>query len=124
MSLWVACERFPQRRETTSFGNLFLMQPGWMIPAENLFLVKSSLLSALLLNAPALHRMCSLIEDVLILSRMNLGASEKTHRVTIVIPITEEERPPLQPNQELDGDGGRYRIRTYDFHRVKMALYR
>ena len=21
-------------------------------------------------------------------------------------------------------DGGRYRIRTYDFHRVKMALYR
>jgi hypothetical protein len=24
-------------------------------------------------------------------------------------------------NQEI---GGRYRIRTYDFHRVKMALYR
>ena len=23
-----------------------------------------------------------------------------------------------------DKDGGRYRIRTYDFHRVKMALYR
>jgi hypothetical protein len=23
-----------------------------------------------------------------------------------------------------DNDGGRYRIRTYDFHRVKMALYR
>ena len=23
-----------------------------------------------------------------------------------------------------DSDGGRYRIRTYDFHRVKMALYR
>ena len=22
------------------------------------------------------------------------------------------------------GHGGRYRIRTYDFHRVKMALYR
>jgi len=22
------------------------------------------------------------------------------------------------------GDGGRYRIRTYDFHRVKVALYR
>ncbi len=22
------------------------------------------------------------------------------------------------------GYGGRYRIRTYDFHRVKMALYR
>ena len=21
-------------------------------------------------------------------------------------------------------DGGRYRIRTYDFHRVRMALYR
>jgi hypothetical protein len=21
-------------------------------------------------------------------------------------------------------DGGRYRIRTYDFHRVKVALYR
>ena len=24
----------------------------------------------------------------------------------------------------FDKDGGRYRIRTYDFHRVKMALYR
>ena len=24
----------------------------------------------------------------------------------------------------LDQSGGRYRIRTYDFHRVKMALYR
>ena len=24
----------------------------------------------------------------------------------------------------LGNDGGRYRIRTYDFHRVKMALYR
>jgi hypothetical protein len=24
----------------------------------------------------------------------------------------------------LTGGGGRYRIRTYDFHRVKMALYR
>jgi hypothetical protein len=23
-----------------------------------------------------------------------------------------------------DESGGRYRIRTYDFHRVKMALYR
>ena len=23
-----------------------------------------------------------------------------------------------------DNDGGRYRIRTCDFHRVKMALYR
>ena len=23
-----------------------------------------------------------------------------------------------------DVNGGRYRIRTYDFHRVKMALYR
>jgi hypothetical protein len=23
-----------------------------------------------------------------------------------------------------DNDGGRYRIRTYDFHRVKVALYR
>jgi hypothetical protein len=23
-----------------------------------------------------------------------------------------------------DKDGGHYRIRTYDFHRVKMALYR
>jgi hypothetical protein len=23
-----------------------------------------------------------------------------------------------------NGVGGRYRIRTYDFHRVKMALYR
>jgi hypothetical protein len=24
----------------------------------------------------------------------------------------------------VNEDGGRYRIRTYDFHRVKMALYR
>ena len=24
----------------------------------------------------------------------------------------------------MDGNGGRYRIRTYDFHRVRMALYR
>ena len=24
----------------------------------------------------------------------------------------------------LKANGGRYRIRTYDFHRVKMALYR
>ena len=26
--------------------------------------------------------------------------------------------------RKLLKDGGRYRIRTYDFHRVKMALYR
>jgi hypothetical protein len=26
--------------------------------------------------------------------------------------------------QAQEKNGGRYRIRTYDFHRVKMALYR
>ena len=26
--------------------------------------------------------------------------------------------------KDLGVNGGRYRIRTYDFHRVKMALYR
>jgi hypothetical protein len=26
--------------------------------------------------------------------------------------------------RRLEVAGGRYRIRTYDFHRVKMALYR
>ena len=35
-------------------------------------------------------------------------------------PKTEVTEPSLL--SELDG--GRYRIRTYDFHRVKMALYR
>jgi hypothetical protein len=25
---------------------------------------------------------------------------------------------------EIEENGGRYRIRTYDFHRVRMALYR
>jgi hypothetical protein len=30
----------------------------------------------------------------------------------------------LKCNTRLGLDGGRYRIRTYDFHRVKMALYR
>ena len=28
------------------------------------------------------------------------------------------------PSVYSEFDGGRYRIRTYDFHRVKMALYR
>ena len=28
------------------------------------------------------------------------------------------------PRYYSEFDGGRYRIRTYDFHRVKMALYR
>jgi hypothetical protein len=37
--------------------------------------------------------------------------------------------PTFAPDFIVDGDreekdGGRYRIRTYDFHRVKMALYR
>jgi hypothetical protein len=27
-------------------------------------------------------------------------------------------------SRKIKSDGGRYRIRTYDFHRVKMALYR
>ena len=33
---------------------------------------------------------------------------------------------PKSPNSSYysEFDGGRYRIRTYDFHRVKMALYR
>ena len=35
---------------------------------------------------------------------------------------------PAKPRQaglvSVRKDGGRYRIRTYDFHRVKMALYR
>jgi hypothetical protein len=26
--------------------------------------------------------------------------------------------------RQADVNGGRYRIRTYDFHRVKVALYR
>jgi hypothetical protein len=30
----------------------------------------------------------------------------------------------LEPVWDVDKNGGRYRIRTYDFHRVKMALYR
>ena len=30
----------------------------------------------------------------------------------------------LSYNTHLVAYGGRYRIRTYDFHRVKMALYR
>ena len=30
----------------------------------------------------------------------------------------------LQMVESSDQDGGRYRIRTYDFHRVKVALYR
>ena len=29
-----------------------------------------------------------------------------------------------EPDPTNSKDGGRYRIRTYDFHRVKMALYR
>jgi hypothetical protein len=33
-------------------------------------------------------------------------------------------REPLKRLKTQCGDGGRYRIRTYDFHRVKMALYR
>jgi hypothetical protein len=30
----------------------------------------------------------------------------------------------LRFHRKSGADGGRYRIRTYDFHRVKMALYR
>ncbi len=29
-----------------------------------------------------------------------------------------------EPAENKSENGGRYRIRTYDFHRVKMALYR
>ena len=38
--------------------------------------------------------------------------------------ILRRSRRPLTPANRLDGNGGRCRIRTYDFHRVKMALYR
>ena len=37
--------------------------------------------------------------------------------------VTREEMRPSTPVGSV-GYGGRYRIRTYDFHRVKMALYR
>jgi hypothetical protein len=37
-------------------------------------------------------------------------------------PITFKLSEMGPPNRR--GDGGRYRIRTYDFHRVRMALYR
>ena len=30
----------------------------------------------------------------------------------------------MKTSNRKQGTGGRYRIRTYDFHRVKMALYR
>jgi hypothetical protein len=30
----------------------------------------------------------------------------------------------LEEVKKLVNNGGRYRIRTYDFHRVRMALYR
>ena len=34
------------------------------------------------------------------------------------------QAPEEEVNHFFQQDGGRYRIRTYDFHRVKMALYR
>jgi hypothetical protein len=44
------------------------------------------------------------------------------HRVEVVRTRTTSQ-PQLVVRYELE-NGGRYRIRTYDFHRVKMALYR
>jgi hypothetical protein len=50
-----------------------------------------------------------------------------------VVKAAAKSRPRSSPEEEGAGrvcrpadefDGGRYRIRTYDFHRVKMALYR
>ena len=59
------------------------------------------------------------------------GKIEKSRKLR----VTETDKPSPQPKSraqpgtssknELDGvNGGRYRIRTYDFHRVRMALYR
>jgi hypothetical protein len=42
---------------------------------------------------------------------LNWKASRTASHVQVAVPHEVE-------------DGGRYRIRTYDFHRVKMALYR
>ena len=41
----------------------------------------------------------------------------------VVLPdnVTSDQ---IQNRVKPGRDGGRYRIRTYDFHRVKMALYR
>ncbi len=38
--------------------------------------------------------------------------------------LMEMERRTEAPQLNHRRNGGRYRIRTYDFHRVKMALYR
>ena len=37
---------------------------------------------------------------------------------------TQTEQGLLAVGYGCNFDGGRYRIRTYDFHRVKVALYR
>jgi hypothetical protein len=38
--------------------------------------------------------------------------------------IAEQPAYPQLAVRHGDKNGGRYRIRTYDFHRVKVALYR
>jgi hypothetical protein len=60
------------------------------------------------------HRNGRQSEDSAILSRTNPFPLEK---------FTHSPQGPGLNCLDLE-NGGRYRIRTYDFHRVKMALYR
>ena len=54
---------------------------------------------------------------------------EQTGQLRGATPLAKEMRSPIFGTFGIygnfgNGSGGRYRIRTYDFHRVKMALYR
>jgi hypothetical protein len=62
-------------------------------------------------------------------NRMNvrdvIADQASTASVKVVELAFAEHRAQAQPiSLRCLKDGGRYRIRTYDFHRVKMALYR
>jgi hypothetical protein len=39
-------------------------------------------------------------------------------------PAPMRKEPQAKSSHSKEFDGGRYRIRTYDFHRVKVTLYR
>jgi hypothetical protein len=76
------------------------------------------------LSAPSYARVpapeCAAIEDYR--DVITNGPSRKKKLVHSVLPTVQAE---IQAWLKTgDWNGGRYRIRTYDFHRVKMALYR
>ncbi len=60
----------------------------------------------------------------IILTAFEVVPNQPAQTAEIKGPETGKKGSIKRARQGVESDGGRYRIRTYDFHRVKMALYR